>query len=471
MNSGRQTHSKETEPARSDAPVTPYSDAGVSDSGNTVVELLRLRTALNEIDDGIILLDSELRLEFINRAAREFSGSPKTPAPGPKLPYAELIRGSHVAMAEEELETFIAQRLKTVAAGNPAPVEVRFTNGKIARARCVALADGGRLLTYTDITDIVHRNEELKQLHAALDQVEYGVILLDRDLRAQFINRAFRRMASLPDAMADECPAFERILAHGRSRNAFAVGAEGIEAYLKRRLELVREGVPEPIELRWSGDRVIRHQITALRGGSRMLTYTDISDLARTTEQLEKLATTDGLTGLVNRRQFITLAESELTRFRRYGRPVSMLLLDIDDFKSVNDRFGHDAGDRMIVHVARLCNENKRDADIVARIGGEEFAVLLPETGIENSCAVGERLRGLVSSRPLEFSGEKIPVTVSVGVAEFDGTMSGVSDLMKLADRMLYRAKRAGRNRIASAGDPRELPSLLSPALNPTSDR
>jgi diguanylate cyclase (GGDEF)-like protein len=76
-----------------------------------------------------------------------------------------------------------------------------------------------------------------------------------------------------------------------------------------------------------------------------------------------------------------------------------------------------------------------------------------------------------VSSRPLEFSGEKIPATVSVGVAEFDGTMSGVSDLMKLADRMLYRAKRAGRNRIESAGDLRELPSLLSPALNPTSDR
>jgi PAS domain-containing protein len=273
MNSGRRTHSKEAEPAHSDAPVPPYSEAGLSDSGNIVVELLRLRTALNEIDDGIILLDSELRLEFINRAAREFSGSPKTPAPGPKLPYAELIRGSHVALAEDELETFIAQRLKTVAAGNPAPVEVRFANGKIARARCVALADGGRLLTYTDITDIVHRNEELKQLHAALDQVEYGVILLDRDLRAKFINRAFRRMASLPDAMADECPAFEKILAHGRSRNAFAVGAEGIEAYLKRRLELVRQGVPEPIELRWSGDRVIRHQITALRGGSRMLIF------------------------------------------------------------------------------------------------------------------------------------------------------------------------------------------------------
>lgn len=181
-----------------------------------------------------------------------------------------------------------------------------------------------------------------------------------------------------------------------------------------------------------------------------MLTYTDISDLARTTEQLEKLAATDGLTGLVNRRQFIALAEIELARFRRYRRPLSMLLLDIDDFKAVNDRFGHDIGDRMIVHIAMLCDENKRDADVVARVGAEEFAVLLPETDLVNRCAVGERLRRLVSSRPLEAAGTSVPVTVSVGVAEFDAAMAGVSDLMKLADRMLYRAKRTGRNRIAS---------------------
>jgi diguanylate cyclase (GGDEF)-like protein len=470
MISGRQTHSTAIEPAHSDASVAPYSESGVGNSSNTVVELLRLRTALNEIDDGIILLDSELRLEFLNRAAREFSGSPKAPAPGTKKSYEELIRGAHVAMDENELDAFIARRLKTVAAGDPAPVEVRFSNGRIARARCIALADGGRLLTYTDITDIVRRNAELEHLHAALDQVEYGVILLDKDLRAQFINRAFRTMANIPDEMVESHPAFEEILAHGRTQNAFALSDDAIDGYVERRLEQVRNGTSEPIELRWSGNRVIRHQITALRGGSRMLTYTDISDLARTNEQLEKLAATDGLTGLVNRRQFIALAETEIARFRRYRRPMAMLLLDIDDFKSVNDRFGHDVGDRMIVHIAMLCDENKRDADVVARVGGEEFAVLLPETDLEDSCAVGERLRRLVSARPLEVTGTKIPVTVSVGVAEFDGSMSGVSDLMKLADRMLYRAKHAGRNRIASVEETRELPSLFSPALDPSSD-
>lgn len=469
MNSSRRT-STNGAPGQSDAPAEARPRQGSGDCGNTAEELIRLRRALDEIDDGIILLDRDLRLDFINRAAREFSGSPPTAEPGLKLTYAELIRRARVTADKGDLEAFIAQRLETVAAGDPAPVEVRFATGKVARARCVALADGGRLLTYTDITDIVRHNEELEQLHAALDQVEYGVILLDGNLCAQFVNRAFRTMANMPDTMADANPTFEQILAHGRRESAFALSDNEIDTYVTQRLEQVRKADSGPIELRWADGRVIRHQITPLRGGRRMLTYTDISDLARTTEQLEKLATTDGLTGLVNRRQFIALAENEMVCFRRYRRPLSMLLLDIDDFKAINDRFGHDVGDQMIVHVAMLCDENKRDADVVARVGGEEFAVLLPETDLENGCVVGERLRRLVSARSLQAAGTNVPVTVSVGVAQFDATMAGVSDLMKLADRMLYRAKHAGRNRIASDVDNRDLPNLLSPASSPSSD-
>lgn len=424
-------------------------------------QLQRLQRSLNEIDDGIILLDRDFRLEFINRAACEFSGSPNMPDPQQKPTYAELIRGASVATDNESLEAFVAQRLATVAAGDPAPVEVRFTSGKIARARCIALPDGGRLLTYTDVTEISRRNSELEQLQAALDQVEYGVILLNGEFCAQFINRAFRTMAEMPDSMADNGPSFQEILIHGRSQNAFAHSDSEFDAYFEMRLNQVRNGDPGPIELRWSNGKVIRHQITALRDGARMLTYTDITDLARTNAQLEKLASTDGLTGLVNRRHFIALAERELARFRRHSHPVSMLLLDIDDFKAINDRFGHDVGDQMIVHIALLCDEKRRESDVVARVGGEEFAVLLPDTGLEGACLVGERLRQLVSDRPLKTAGITVPVTVSIGVAEFNPAMTGVSDLMKLADRMLYRAKRAGRNRIASGLDDAQRPKLL----------
>jgi diguanylate cyclase (GGDEF)-like protein len=463
MTSGRQTFNAAL--AQSVALAEQAERTG--DCEHPAEKLQRLRRALNEIDDGIILLDSELRLEFINRAACEFSGSPDIPDPLQKPTYAELIRGAGVATDNGSLEAFIAQRLATVAAGDPAPVDVRFANGKIARVRCIVLPDGGRLLTYTDITEISRRNSELEQLQAALDQVEYGVILLNGDLRAQYINRAFRAMAKMPDAMADAGPAFQDILNHGRRQNAFTLADCEFDAYFELRLKQVRNGDPGPIELRWSDGKVIRHQITALRDGARMLTYTDITDLARTNAQLEKLAATDGLTGLANRRQFVALTERELARFRRHFHPVSMLLLDVDNFKAINDRFGHDVGDQMIVHVAMLCDENRRESDIVARVGGEEFAILLPDTVLANSCLVGERLRQSISDRPLKTAGITVPVTVSIGIAEFEPAMTGVSDLMKLADRMLYRAKRAGRNRIASALDKTQRAKLLrSPSIS-----
>jgi diguanylate cyclase (GGDEF)-like protein len=419
---------------------------------NAAKELQTLRTALSEIADGILLLDRDMRLDFINRAACEFAGA-SMPGEGEKPTYAELIRGAHVATSGESLEQFITRRVETVVRGDPTPVDVNFLGGKVVRSRCVVLPNGGRLLTYTDITDIVRHHDELTSLHAALDHVEYGVVLLDHNLRARFVNRAFRKMSEMPDVMADAGPTFREILEHGRKRSAYALAESEVDGYIARRMQQVTGGEVQPIELRWSDGRVVRHQITALPGGSRMLTYTDITDLARTADQLEKLATTDSLTGLANRRQFISLAENEIGRFYRYGRPVSMLLIDIDMFKAVNDRFGHDVGDRMIEHIATLCEENKRAPDVVARVGGEEFAILLPETDMENSRAVAERLRRKVAAAPLNVSGIQVPATISVGVSEFNAPMNGVSDLMKLADRMLYAAKRAGRNRVVSPGD------------------
>jgi diguanylate cyclase (GGDEF)-like protein len=172
------------------------------------------------------------------------------------------------------------------------------------------------------------------------------------------------------------------------------------------------------------------------------------------TEELERLATIDGMTGIYNRRHFLTLADREWTRFLRHGRPLSLLMMDIDFFKSINDRFGHHIGDHVIVHLATLARECKRDTDVLSRIGGEEFALLLPETDLEGAQAVAERVRLDMASAHLMAGRDPFSATVSIGVATAHRDDAGIVDLMKAADAALYEAKRGGRNQVVCFKEP-----------------
>jgi diguanylate cyclase (GGDEF)-like protein len=185
-----------------------------------------------------------------------------------------------------------------------------------------------------------------------------------------------------------------------------------------------------------------------------MLTYVDVTDLVRHADQLDHLASTDGLTDLPNRRQFFARAEDEWNRFQRYHRPLTLLMIDVDNFKSLNDRFGHSSGDRALQHFAALCKANTRSTDLVARIGGEEFAVLLPETDLGSARELAERLRVGIAEKPFTtIGGAETVITVSIGVAQASVSMSGFTRLMKLADDALYAAKANGRNRAMVSDD------------------
>lgn len=162
---------------------------------------------------------------------------------------------------------------------------------------------------------------------------------------------------------------------------------------------------------------------------------------------LGNLATVDGMTGLLNRQRFLDLAEKEFERSRRYDRPLSMMMIDIDFFKLVNDRRGHDVGDTVIVGIAKICLDMSREVDIIARLGGEEFAILLPETNQTDACIFAERLRAAAEKSQFPVQGEDEAVTVSIGVAERKAEHD-LPALMKAADMGLYEAKRNGRNRL-----------------------
>lgn len=166
---------------------------------------------------------------------------------------------------------------------------------------------------------------------------------------------------------------------------------------------------------------------------------------------LEMLATIDGMTSLINRRHFDVLARAEWARFQRYGRPLSLLILDIDNFKSINDRFGHDAGDLVLKAVAYICKTTKRQTDVAARIGGEEFVLLLPETDEAAAEIAAERLRKAIQVHTRALPGGNLEVTVSIGVVGASLAMSGFEVMLKHADEALYEAKHTGRNRVVRA--------------------
>jgi len=171
---------------------------------------------------------------------------------------------------------------------------------------------------------------------------------------------------------------------------------------------------------------------------------------ARLFEETRQLAITDELTGLSNHRHFYNQLAREVRRAQRYKRPLTLLMLDLDYFKSFNDRFGHLAGDQVLREVAEVLRRNARDVDILARYGGEEFAIILPETDLDRAALQAELVRAAVASHAFrgKDSNPQGDLTVSIGVATLIPGMRKIEGLVHDADQALYRAKTGGRNRM-----------------------
>ena len=286
-------------------------------------------------------------------------------------------------------------------------------------------------------------------LGAALEQAQEGIVILDANLRVQFMNGAVRRLWRVSDEIADSNPQFEELVSDSKRPARYGVPADQLEAFIAHRISLVRKGDQTPQDIRTSDGRYIRSQCTKLPDGGRLLTYFDITDLVNNAETLHRLATVDPLTAVHNRRHFLQLAETEWNRFSRYQRPLSALMLDVDWFKLINDRFGHATGDAALQTVAGACTIDQRRTDIVGRIGGDELAVLLPETDEVQAIAVAERISNKIKSEAVVTERGSLRITVSIGVAEASLSMSGAAALLDSADQALYMAKLAGRNCVA----------------------
>ncbi|MBV8048713.1 MAG: diguanylate cyclase [Paludibacterium sp.] len=174
----------------------------------------------------------------------------------------------------------------------------------------------------------------------------------------------------------------------------------------------------------------------------------DITETLRIEEELTRLANTDPLTSVANRRPFLERMQQELARVRRYGTQACCLMLDFDHFKHINDHWGHSTGDAVLQYFSRACQQRLRATDLLGRLGGEEFAILMPDTPLEGARELGEQLRSWVETHPLEIGKQRIPFSISLGLTTLRADDKNPDQVLSRTDEALYRAKDRGRNRL-----------------------
>lgn len=206
---------------------------------------------------------------------------------------------------------------------------------------------------------------------------------------------------------------------------------------------LRKDGGTVPVEIR---SRAIIHKgepalVTAVR---------DITTHKAMEAKLKQIANSDPLTGVGNRRFFMDVGKKEYFRAVRYSQPLSLIMLDVDHFKNINDTYGHDIGDVALKALAKVCINTLRDSDVLARIGGEEFAIVLPGSDLAGGAALSERLRKNVEANIIETEAGPISYTVSIGITDMQEDDENIDTMLARADKGLYRAKESGRNQVAT---------------------
>jgi diguanylate cyclase (GGDEF)-like protein/PAS domain S-box-containing protein len=318
------------------------------------------------------------------------------------------------------------------------------------------LDDARLMAVLQDVSEQVRRERQLRQsdawLNALLTSIsDYALVGLDREGRVSCWNETIGRVTGFPPSVVgrpysvfypDDATTPAR--AHDRLREADDNGwsleegprlrADGSQFWGSAMISPLPDRDPEPADDNEPAYCLVLRDISDKR---------DLIDHRRTS------AFCDHLTGVANRRAFFEAAELELTRHRRAPRPTALILFDADHFKQINDRHGHPAGDAVLRQLGAALSLTFRQVDVVARIGGEEFAVLLPSSTLAGAAAVAERLRKLVESQPATFDGTPVACTVSAGIAAIDENETlDLDTLIKRADQALYAAKANGRNRV-----------------------
>ena len=295
-------------------------------------------------------------------------------------------------------------------------------------------------------------DQALQLLSEGINSLSAGITIYDPEDRVVMCNEAHLRLFKSLRDVIHPGKSFEEILRTGLQRGLYAEALGQEEAWLARRLRQhrVADGTQYELELadgRWlqfSEHRTPRGYII----GSRI----DITERKKLEVDLREQASTDALTGLPNRRHFLHRLEDELGRVRRRTTSEAcVLMLDLDHFKRINDQYGHAAGDSVLRHFSNILRHELRAIDIAGRMGGEEFAIILPGSGPQAAQGFAQRICDKLAEHPLSFGRQEVGMTVSIGIAAIVPDDLSADAVLSRADRALYQAKDAGRNRVQLA--------------------
>ena len=376
-------------------------------------------------------------------------------------------RGAHITTIVEhrkqagnlelDVETYVGGFRQMLTDTGRSTTTSRLKNGRTVSVVNTATADGGWVAIHEDITERVHHEEALFQqatelartnmrFDAALSNMSHGISMFDRDKRLVVWNQRYAEIYQLPQNLLETGTDVNAVFTYLVARGILKGGTD--RAAIEKKLEAADQYSTNTQRVEeFSDGRLILVSRQPMAEGGWVSTHEDITERRRAEAEIVHLARHDVLTGLANRAEFNAKLEEASKRLKRNGGSVTVMMLDLDKFKAVNDTLGHPAGDQLLVEVGRRLQSTIRETDVLARLGGDEFAIIQEGGANQHEGAIALALRIISAiSQPFDLNGHEAGVGASIGIALAPENGVEPEELLKSADLALYDAKASGRN-------------------------
>jgi diguanylate cyclase (GGDEF)-like protein len=421
------------------------------------LEKQRLDTAVENMKQGLTLFDQSRRLVICNQRYIEmYRLSPDVVKPG--CHFRDLIvHRNELGFIQVDVDEYCARVLEHVAHGQP--VILQSTEGRTIQITHSSLSDGGWVATHEDITertrqenDVLQQATEIARINmqfdAALSNMTQGLCMFDGQKRLVVWNERYASLYQLPSHLLAVGTPHEAIIADRISRGILK--GETSKSATRKKIavldQLPRDTTSSRVD-EFADGRFIHITRQPMTDGGWLATHEDITERRRTEAEIIHLARHDALTGLANRAEFNRKLEAASKRSQRNGGSLTVMMIDLDKFKVVNDTLGHPAGDQLLIEVGKRLRSTVRETDVLARLGGDEFAVIQEDAPLQHEDAIALALRIISAiSKPFDLNGNRASLGTSIGIVLAPEHGVDPEGLLKRADLALYDAKASGRN-------------------------